>query len=44
MKPKFLMPIIAFLALIATAIFWVKQLTKIQDFDIFGDIENEENL
>lgn len=44
MKPKFIMPIIAFLAFIATAIFWIRQLTKIEDFDIFGDIEDEEDL
>lgn len=44
MKPKFLMPIISFLALIATVIFWIRQLTKIEDFDIFEDVEDEESL
>jgi len=24
--------------------FWVRHLTKIEDFDIFGDIDNEEDL
>jgi hypothetical protein len=38
------MPLIAFLALVATISFWIKQLTKIEDFDIFGDIEDEEDL
>lgn len=44
MKPKFIIPVVAFLAFIATAIFWIRQLTKIEDFDIFEDVEDEESL
>lgn len=43
MKPKFIVPIVGLLALIATITFWIKQLTKIEDFDIFGTIDEEED-
>jgi hypothetical protein len=42
MKKKILIPIISLLALIATISFWIKQLTKIENFDIFGDIDRDE--
>lgn len=42
MKNKILLPIISLLALIAMIAFWVKNLTKTQDFDIFGDIDRDE--
>ena len=42
MKKKIVFPIISLLALVATAVFWIKNLTKTQDFDIFGDIDKDE--
>lgn len=44
MRKKIVMPILALVTLSAIVTFWVKQLTKIEDFDIFGDIEDEEEL
>ena len=42
MKKRILIPIVSLLALFATIAFWIKQLTKIQDFDIFGDVDRDE--
>jgi uncharacterized membrane protein len=44
MKNKLFMPILALITLSAIMTFWIKQLTKIEEFDIFGDIEDEEEL
>jgi|DEB19_MinimDraft_3_1074340.scaffolds.fasta_scaffold00039_25 hypothetical protein len=44
MKNKFIFGIIGIITLSTILTFWVRQLTKIEDFDIFGDIEDEEDL
>jgi hypothetical protein len=43
-KNKIIMPILGLLALFTILIFWIKELTKLQEFDIFSGIEDEEDL
>ena len=41
MKKKIILSLIGLFALISTVIFWFKELTKLQEFDIFSGIEDE---
>ena len=43
-KKRLFMVFFALSILSLTISSWVKHLTKIEDFDIFGDIEDEEEL
>lgn len=42
MKKKIIFPIISIILLSGIIASWVKHLTKIQDFDIFGDVDRDE--
>jgi hypothetical protein len=44
MKKKIVLLLVATLALGATISFWIKELTKLPNFDIFETIEDEEDL
>ena len=44
MKKRIVTLILGILGLFAIILFWIKNLTKLQDFDIFGDINNEEEF
>ena len=42
MKNKILMSVLTLLTLLTIIAFWVKQLTKLPNFDIFGSIDDDE--
>ena len=44
MKNKIILSLVGVLVLILTFIFWIKELTKLPNFDIFETIEDEEDL
>ena len=42
MKKKLIMSLLSLLTIFTIILFWIKQLTNIGKFDIFGDIEEED--
>lgn len=43
-KNKIIMPILGLIALLTISVFWIKELTKLPNFDIFETLEDEEDL
>lgn len=43
MKTKITMFVVGLFAVFAIIFFWIKELTKIEKFDIFGDIDKDED-